>query len=157
MCVCLSAAAFLHYCTDPDGTWRNGRGALVVYYWADWQSAHGFRCYDKPEREMSASACTRSIPGYCFTVQSFQDSLRLSPIFDSHRRRRNSTVSSRRRCECGITQHHQQQPRRHSGHDDSRRSDVTYSINSCRPLVRLLEAQVSENLLFAETFAETSF
>ena len=25
--VCLSAAACPHYCTDPDVTWRNGRGA----------------------------------------------------------------------------------------------------------------------------------
>ena len=39
LCVCLSVAAFSHYCTDPDVTWRNGRGA-------DLQSVHGFRCYD---------------------------------------------------------------------------------------------------------------
>jgi len=26
--VCLSLAAFPHYCTDPDITWGNGRGAL---------------------------------------------------------------------------------------------------------------------------------
>jgi len=26
--VCLSLAAFSHYCTDPDATWGNGRGAL---------------------------------------------------------------------------------------------------------------------------------
>jgi len=26
--VCLSIAAFLHYSTEPDITWRNGRGAL---------------------------------------------------------------------------------------------------------------------------------
>jgi len=26
LCVCLSAAACLHYCTDPDVTWRSGRG-----------------------------------------------------------------------------------------------------------------------------------
>jgi len=42
----LSLAAFPHYCTDPDVTWGNGRGALVVHYWADLQSMHGFRCYD---------------------------------------------------------------------------------------------------------------
>jgi len=26
VCVCLSRAAFRHYCTDPDVTWGNGRG-----------------------------------------------------------------------------------------------------------------------------------
>jgi len=37
--VCLSLAAFPHYCTEPDVT-------LVVHCWADLQSVHGFRCYD---------------------------------------------------------------------------------------------------------------
>jgi len=89
LCVCLSVAAFAHYCTDPDAAWGNGRGCpLVVHYWADLQSVHGFRCYDNihvrklivlytanaygAEREMSASACTRSMPGlicYEFVVQ----------------------------------------------------------------------------------------
>jgi len=37
----------LAYCTDPDATWRNGRGVpLLVHYWVDLQSVHGFRCYD---------------------------------------------------------------------------------------------------------------
>ena len=46
LCVCLSAAACLHYCTDPDVTWGSGRGCpLVVHYWADLQSVHGLRCY----------------------------------------------------------------------------------------------------------------
>jgi len=37
-----------------------------VHYWAALQSMHGFRCYDNiyTEREMSASACTRYMPGY---------------------------------------------------------------------------------------------
>jgi len=79
--VLLSFAAFPHYCTDPDVTWRNDRGCpLVVHYWADLQSADGFRCYDntirlwittflvkkysrRPCDEMLASACTRSMPG----------------------------------------------------------------------------------------------
>jgi len=44
--VCLSAAACLHYCTDPDVTWGSGRGcSLVVQCWADLQSVHGLRCY----------------------------------------------------------------------------------------------------------------
>jgi len=45
--VCLSLAAFPHYCTDPNVTWGVGRGCLlVVHKWADWQSVHGFRFYD---------------------------------------------------------------------------------------------------------------
>ena len=34
VCVCLSLAAFPHYCMDPDVTWGNGRGwgcPLVVH------------------------------------------------------------------------------------------------------------------------------
>jgi len=50
-----------------------------VHYWADLQSVHGFRCYDNrhvcnliafytanaysAERDMSATACTRSMAG----------------------------------------------------------------------------------------------
>ena len=46
LCVCLSAAACLHYCTDPDVTWGSGRECpVVVHYWADLQSVHGLRCY----------------------------------------------------------------------------------------------------------------
>jgi len=46
VCVCRSAAACLHYCTDPDVTWESGRGCpIVVHYWADFQSLHGLRCY----------------------------------------------------------------------------------------------------------------
>ena len=45
--ICLSLAAFQHYCTDPDVTWGMvGECRLVVHYWADLQSVHGFRCYD---------------------------------------------------------------------------------------------------------------
>jgi len=60
--VCLSSAACLHYCRDPDVTWGSGRGCLpVVHYWADLQSVHGFRCYGNItrtcEREMLASTC----------------------------------------------------------------------------------------------------
>jgi len=47
LCVCLSITAFPHYCTDPDVTWRNARERpLVVHYWADLQSLHGFHCCD---------------------------------------------------------------------------------------------------------------
>ena len=68
LCVCLSLAAFPHYCTDPDVTWGNGRdvpsncallggfaiGARVSFPWQH-----------SAESEMSASACTRSMPGFC--------------------------------------------------------------------------------------------
>jgi len=69
LCVFLSFAGFPHYCTDPDVSWWNGRGCpLVVHFWADLQLVHGFRCYDKlqhsAEREMSARACTRWMPGF---------------------------------------------------------------------------------------------
>jgi len=46
--VCVSAATCPHYCTDPDVTWRSGRGCLlVVHYWSDLQSVHGLHCYGK--------------------------------------------------------------------------------------------------------------
>ena len=45
--VCLSLAAFPHCCMDPDITFGNGSGCpLIVHYWVDLQSVHGFRCYD---------------------------------------------------------------------------------------------------------------
>ena len=68
MCLCVSPslAAFPHYCTDPDVTGGNGTGCpVVVHYLPDLQLVHGFRCYDNSaEREMLASACTRSMPGF---------------------------------------------------------------------------------------------
>jgi len=81
LCVCLSLDTFPHYCADPDVAWENGSGCpLVVHYWAYFQSVHGFRCYDNTrlyklialytanacgaERKISATASTRSIPGY---------------------------------------------------------------------------------------------
>jgi len=44
--VCLSLAAFPHYCTDADVTWGNGRGAPSCALLGDLQSVHVFRCYD---------------------------------------------------------------------------------------------------------------
>ena len=47
LCACLSIAACPHYCMDADVTWGNGRGCpLVVHYWLNLQSVHGFRCND---------------------------------------------------------------------------------------------------------------
>ena len=46
LCVSLSAAAYPHYCTDPDLTCGSDRSCpLVVQYWTDLQSVHGLRCY----------------------------------------------------------------------------------------------------------------
>jgi len=56
VCVCLSAAACPHYCTDPSVTLGSGRVyPLVVHYWADLQSVHGLRCHGNT-MEMSIRA-----------------------------------------------------------------------------------------------------
>jgi len=58
--VCLSAAACLHYYTDPDVTWGSGRGCpLVVHYWADLQSMHGLRCYGNTRNAWQSPAVIR--------------------------------------------------------------------------------------------------
>jgi len=45
--VCLSLATFPQYCRDPGVRWGNGSGCpLVVHYWPNLQSVHGFHCYD---------------------------------------------------------------------------------------------------------------
>ena len=63
--VCLSLAAFrnfTHCCTDPDVTWGNGTGCpLVVPYWADLQSVHGFRFCDNIPRTRNVSECLYSL------------------------------------------------------------------------------------------------
>ena len=72
--VCLSTAAYLRYCTDPDVTWRSGKGCpLVVHYWADLQSVHALRCHGNitrtlvtslpPSRDMTKSINQQSIIG----------------------------------------------------------------------------------------------
>ena len=56
VCLCLSAAVRPRYCTDPDVTWRCGRGCpLVMHYWADLQSVHGLRCYGNITRTLVTS------------------------------------------------------------------------------------------------------
>ena len=60
LCVCLSAATCLHYCTDPDVTWGSGRGCfLVVPYWTDLQSVHGLRCYRNTRNAWHSPAVNR--------------------------------------------------------------------------------------------------
>jgi len=47
LCVCLSVCCSPHYCTDPDVSWGNDRGALwLCTVGRILQSVHGFRCYD---------------------------------------------------------------------------------------------------------------
>jgi len=64
---------------------------VVVHYWAYLQSVHGFRCYDNThvcklialyianayiaEREMPASACTRSMAGIVIAAGLFMVAL----------------------------------------------------------------------------------
>jgi len=56
VCLCLSADACPHHCTDPDVTWESGRECpLVVHYWADLQSVHGLRCYGNITRTRNVS------------------------------------------------------------------------------------------------------
>ena len=62
LCVCLPLAAFPDYCSDPDVTWRNGRGCpLVVHYRADFQSLHGSHCYYNIARTRNVSQCLYSL------------------------------------------------------------------------------------------------
>jgi len=62
LCVCLSTAACPHYRTDPDVTWGNVRGCpLVVHYWADLQSVHGFRCCGNIARTRNVRECLYSL------------------------------------------------------------------------------------------------
>jgi len=56
VCLCLSAAACSHYCTDPNVTWGSGRGCpLVVHCLADLQSVYGLRCYGNIMRTLVTS------------------------------------------------------------------------------------------------------
>jgi len=69
LCVCLSLAALPHYCMDPDEVAAVVGGAIytvVVHYWADSQSVHGFRCYDNIAPNECECLYTRSMPGYMY-------------------------------------------------------------------------------------------
>jgi len=66
LCVCLSLAAFPHYCMDPDVTWRNVGGvpsscALLRGFAVG--ALVSLLCQLSAESEMSTSACTRFVPG----------------------------------------------------------------------------------------------
>jgi len=82
--VCLSVRRIL---TLLHGSGYNLGCPLDAHCWVDLQSMHGFRCYDyihicklialytanaySAEREMSASACTRSMTGFSMFGSSF--------------------------------------------------------------------------------------
>ena len=88
---------------------------LVVYYWADLQSVHGFRCCDNihickltaicsanvysAEGEMSVSACTRSMAGsYVASATSVRQKMKkIASTFPVHRTTDRQSDSSRRR------------------------------------------------------------
>jgi len=68
MCVCLSLVAFPYYCTDPDVSWGDDRRyPLVVQYWPDLQSVHGFRCYDNitPNAKCQRELVLALVPVFC--------------------------------------------------------------------------------------------
>jgi len=72
MSVCLSLAAFPHYCTDPDVTCKNGRGCpVVVHYWVDLQLVHRFHCYDNIARTRNVSECLYSLYVWFLLVFDF--------------------------------------------------------------------------------------
>ena len=55
-------------------TWRNGRRCrLVMHYWVDLQSVHGFCCYDNTASNAKCHRvlCTRSVPGFIFETFLF--------------------------------------------------------------------------------------
>ena len=60
--VCLSLTAFPHYCTVPDVTWGNGRGApYLCTVGRIYKSVHGFRCDDNIARMRNVNECLYSL------------------------------------------------------------------------------------------------
>jgi len=97
--VCLSAAACLHYCTDPDVTWGSGRGCpLVVHYWADLQPVHGLHCYDNITRTVIVTILPSS-PYLCWkgTLNSNQPTNKLAATS-----RYDDVVRTRNVSECSV-------------------------------------------------------
>jgi len=61
MSVRLSVAACPHYCTDPDVTWRNGRGALSCALLGGFAIGAGFRYYDHIAKSVHGFCCNDNI------------------------------------------------------------------------------------------------
>jgi len=79
---------------DPDVTWGNGSGCpLVVHYWADLQSVHGFRCYDNI---VLNSKCQRVLVlAMCLVYYSLQWrnlKIDITAMFSEDRHRMNGTA-----------------------------------------------------------------
>jgi len=73
VCVCLSAATCPQYCTDPDVTWRNDKVCpLVVHYWADLHSVHGFHCYNNIAQTRNVSECLYSLYAWLKSINIWQ-------------------------------------------------------------------------------------
>jgi len=61
---CLSLTTFPHYCTDPHVTWGNGMGCSLVVGGFAFGVQVSLLWQQSAECEMSASACTRCVPGF---------------------------------------------------------------------------------------------
>jgi len=88
VCVCLSAAAFSHYCTDPDASCNLGSGrgcSLVVQYWADLQSVHRLRCYGNITRTRNVSEYVLVL-ALCLVIIIFCVSRRRREMYCGHAR-----------------------------------------------------------------------
>ena len=59
--VCLSLAAFPHYCTDPDISWGMVGVPPSCAILSDLQSMRGFRCYDNVAQTGNVSECLYSL------------------------------------------------------------------------------------------------
>ena len=63
--VCLSLASLPRY--NSGYSLGNDRGCpLVMHYWADLQSVHGFRCYDNIARTRNVSECLYSLYAWLY-------------------------------------------------------------------------------------------
>jgi len=64
LCVCLSVAAVTPLHGPRCNLGNSRRCLLVVRYWADLQSVHGFRCSDNTARTRNVSECLYSLYAY---------------------------------------------------------------------------------------------
>ena len=76
--VCLSLAAFSHYCKYQDVTLANGRGApYIAQYWVDLHLVNRFRCYENIARTRNVSDC--SVFTVCLVISIDNDETRHRP------------------------------------------------------------------------------
>jgi len=96
--VCLSLAAFPHYCTDQDVSWGNGREyPLVMHCLADLQFVYEFCCCDNIEPN---TKCQRVLVlALCLVWKSNQGPVFEMPCTASH------NVASISNCWNGVNVH----------------------------------------------------